>query len=150
MPAHTAASALTTGQCYEHSVPAQGDREARHAVPREHAAEIADAVDDARGGGARLLAAEIERERAAEIGVGPEQAEGDQADRDEGKQCVRGSRLAPTSAPAAPRRLPARPRNSSSERPVSPSRSLSQPASSTETTPTPGKTALRPAESLML
>ena len=43
-----------------------------------------------------------------------------------------------------------RPRNSSSERPLRPSRSLSQPATSTETAPTAGKMALKPAARLML
>ena len=39
--------------------------------------------------------------------------------------------------------MPASPRNMSNERPLRPSRSLSQPAASTDTAPTPGKIALR-------
>src|SRR5580700_9751279 len=50
------------------------------------------------------------------------------------------------SAAAAPHN----PRNIKSERPFRPSRSLSQPATNTDTAPTPGKIALMPAEPLML
>ena len=76
-PAHNAAPALTAASARNTPLPAEGTGDARHAVPGEHAAQVTDAVNDARGGRAGLLAAEVQREGAAEVGIGAEQAEGD-------------------------------------------------------------------------
>src|SRR6267143_658703 len=102
-------------QDHEHALPAERDREPRNSVPRQYTTQVPNAVDDSRGGRARLLAAEVGRERTD---------------------------MSTRSAAA----VPVSPRNNSSERPFRPRRSLSQPASSTEATPTPGKIALMPAE----
>ena len=66
--------------------------------------QISDAVDDARGGSARLLAAEIKCEGAAKIRIRTEQAEGDGADGEQRHQSIRSRWSAWSSAPAAPRR----------------------------------------------
>src|SRR6266404_3497545 len=68
-----------TGEGDEHASPAKGHRDSRHDVAREHPAKIPGAVDQARGDGAGLLAAEIQRECAGQEGVGPEQTEGHDA-----------------------------------------------------------------------
>src|SRR5262245_52056520 len=63
------------GERHEDAVPAKTHREARDAVSSEHATEITDPVDDAGGDSACLLAAEVEREGAAEIGIRTQQTE---------------------------------------------------------------------------
>ena len=75
--------ARSPGERHENALPADATEIRATLSPASHPAQIADAVDDARGGRARLLAAEIEREGAAEVGIGAEQAKGDGADADE-------------------------------------------------------------------
>src|SRR6516162_2191718 len=67
-------------ECDEHSTPAESYGDSRHAIACQHTAEIADAIDDTRGGSTRLLAAEVEREGAAEIGVRAKERERHEAD----------------------------------------------------------------------
>jgi hypothetical protein len=105
-------------------------------------AQIADAVDDSRGGGARLFTAEIQRKRAAE------------------QKAMVPIAIIGKSDPAALDRIVIRtskaaaaalnPMNMMSARPFTPSRSLSQPLTSTDTAPTPGKMALMRAASPLL
>src|SRR3989440_1170903 len=64
-----------TGESDEHASPAKRHRESRHDGAGENAAHVAGAVGQARGRGARLLAAEIEGEGARQESVGSEQAE---------------------------------------------------------------------------
>src|SRR5580704_188557 len=83
------------GQRHEYAFPAVGAFDTRHGVAGQHAADVANAVDDSRGGGTGLLAAEVECKSAAEIRIGPEQAQRDDADHDQGKHRVGRSRVYP-------------------------------------------------------
>src|SRR6266513_2366239 len=69
-----------TGESDEHASPAKGNRESRHDGAGENAAHVAGAIDQAGGGRAGLLAAEIQGEGAGEKGVRPEQTECDDPD----------------------------------------------------------------------
>src|SRR5712672_427983 len=73
-------SATHECQRNEYAAPAEGHGQPRDAVASERASQVSHAIDDTRSGRAGPQPAEVEREGSAEIGVGTEQAEGDQAD----------------------------------------------------------------------
>src|ERR1039457_1447122 len=71
-------------QSLEYALPAEHHRDPCDAVAGEHGPQIADAIDDAGGDRAGLLATEVQRDGTSQIRIGPEQAEGDGPDRDQG------------------------------------------------------------------
>src|SRR5882757_1363155 len=66
-----------TGQYEKHRLPTIDDCNVRHAVAGENSCEIADTIDEARRGGAALLATEVEGDSSGEIGVRADQQKGD-------------------------------------------------------------------------
>src|SRR5579862_5379442 len=73
-------------ECHEYALPTKRHGYLRNTVAGEGAAQIADPVDYSGCKRAALFAAEVQGKRAAQVGIGPEEAESDCPDRKQRQQ----------------------------------------------------------------
>ena len=112
-----------------------------HGIAGSHGTKIADAVDNSTGGAAPLLAAQVERNRAGQIGIGPQHQKTDQAHQPDRRQrCRRRNPICARQRQDHGRQQ--RADEITIARPPCPSLSPSQPATNTDAPPESGNSAL--------